>query len=432
MTIVGETGSGKSLLVQALMGTLPPALRAFGKALIDGAAFDLSQPALMRKLWGRTIAVLPQEPWLALDPLMQARSQVAEVHQFVGGERNSQDLAGRELAGLGLGQAVNRLPGELSGGMAQRLAISAARAAGGHIQFADEPTKGLDSAMRDKVAALLLDRTGNEGGLLTVTHDLDLARLLGGDMMVMLEGKVVETGVAEDLLTDPQHEYTRRLIAAQPSNWEARNSTSSASSPVLTASGIAAERGGSVLFRDIDLTFHSGDIVGVYGPSGCGKTSLGNALLGLLPLSAGKVGRVANLDRTRYQKLWQDPPSAFARRFSIGAELDAVAKLHGVTRERMDRLRAKLRLPATLLSRLPAEVSGGELQRFALMRALMVDPVFLFADEPTSRLDPITQHEVFTLLGDVVRAENMAILVVSHERELLDRFCDRVIALGAA
>lgn len=429
LAIVGETGSGKSLIVQALIGTLPAGLQATGEASIAGETFDLSRPEHMRRLWGRTIAVLPQEPWLALDPLMRSRDQVAEVHQLVCGDGEGRDRASADLASVGLSQAGNRWPGELSGGMAQRLAFSAARAGGGTIQIADEPTKGLDTAMRDDIADLLVGRFGAAGGLLTVTHDLDLARRIGGEMIVMLEGRIVEEGPTDRLLAAPAHDYTRRLIAAQPSNWPKRTGSGGDNAPVVKARNMSVVRGGARLFEEIDLDLVPGSIVGIWGRSGCGKTSLGNALLGTVSLAGGSVSRDPSISRNRFQKLWQDPPSAFASKITLGKEIEAVAKLHRVDRQRIEYLRQKLRLSSTLFERTPAQVSGGELQRIALMRALMVDPVFLFADEPTSRLDLITQREVIEMLGDVVREENLSLLIVSHDGDLLDRFCDRVMKL---
>ncbi|WP_394689493.1 ABC transporter ATP-binding protein [Hoeflea sp.] len=429
LSIVGETGSGKSLLMQALMGTLPAGLQASGTARIADEDFDLSNPAGMRRLWGRTIAVLPQEPWLALDPTMRSRAQVAEVHHLVRQDGDGGVCADADLATVGLKKAAHRLPGQLSGGMAQRLAFSAARAGGGTIQFADEPTKGLDTTMRDEIADLLLGRVGSQGGLLTVTHDLDLAHRLGGEAMVMLQGRIVEEQSVVKLLSAPAHEYTKRLVAAQPSNWAQRQGSESGEAAVISGRGLAVVRGGVRLFEGVDFDLAPGTITGILGPSGCGKTSLGNALLGLVPLAGGGISRDRSIATHRFQKLWQDPPSAFARKMTIGRELEALAKLHGVERQRMDRLRQRLRLSSDLLDRLPGHVSGGELQRIALMRALMVNPVFLFADEPTSRLDLITQQEVIDMLGEVVREESLALLIVSHDGDLLARFCDHVVKL---
>lgn len=429
LSIVGETGSGKSLLMQALMGTLPAGLQASGTARIAGEDIDLSNPAGMRRLWGRTIAVLPQEPWLALDPTMRSREQVAEVHHLVRQDADGGVRADSDLATVGLEKAAHRLPGQLSGGMAQRLAFSAARAGGGTIQFADEPTKGLDTAMRDEIGDLLIGRVGANGGLLTVTHDLDLARRIGGEAMVMLNGRIVEQGPASTLLDAPQHEYTKRLVAAQPSNWPQRPESTCGKAAVISARNLSVARGGVRLFEGIDLDLAPGSVTGVHGRSGCGKTSLGNALLGLVPLAGGGISRDPSVAQHRFQKLWQDPPSAFAPKMTIGRELEALAKLHRIDRQRMERLRLRLRLSADLLDRLPGQVSGGELQRISLMRALMVDPVFLFADEPTSRLDLLTQQEVVEMLGEVVREERLALLIVSHDGDLLERFCDHVVKL---
>jgi ABC-type glutathione transport system ATPase component len=280
MTIVGETGSGKSLLLQALMGTLPAGLRAAGTATICADIFDLSAASELRKLWGRTISILPQEPWLALDPLMRSREQVAEVYRLVGSDTGASAHALADLKAVGLAAAETRLPGELSGGMAQRLAFSAARAGGGHLQFADEPTKGLDTSMRNDVANLLLGRLASTGGLLTVTHDLDLARRLGGEIMVMLEGKVVEHAPADRLFEAPSHAYTKRLIDAQPSNWSTRPTSAEPGPRVLSARKLSVERGGRKLFEGVDIDFAPGQLWGFTAQAVAARPHLATRCLG--------------------------------------------------------------------------------------------------------------------------------------------------------
>lgn len=216
-TLLGETGSGKSLLAQAVTGLLPPGLTASGTLYFDGQPLPLaSRPA--RALWGHTLGILPQEPWLALDPTMRAGDQVAESYRLVRGmSKNRARLAAQEdLAALGVAHAADRLPQALSGGMAQRVAFAAARAGGAKIIVADEPTKGLDVARRDEVIALLLAEVNAGGALLTVTHDIELARQIGGEVAVMLKGEIVERGSAQQVLSAPQHPYTQALLAADP------------------------------------------------------------------------------------------------------------------------------------------------------------------------------------------------------------------------
>ncbi|AOG10227.1 ABC transporter ATP-binding protein [Agrobacterium sp. RAC06] len=434
-TILGETGSGKSLLAQAMIGLLPHGLTATGSLTIDGETLPLAEPKLFRKLWGRTVGVLPQEPWLALDPTMLALDQVAEGHRYLGrlDEDEAVYAARNDLEALGVLDAEAKLPGQLSGGMAQRVAFAAARAGGARIIIADEPTKGLDVARRDEVIALLMQEVQAGGTVLTITHDLALARQMGGDLAVMLEGKIIEVGEAADVLASPSHCYTQRLIAAEPENWAQRASVvRDDTDPILIASGLKKARGGKLLFDGQEIALRPGEIVGITGPSGSGKSSLGDVLLGLLTPDAGEVTRLPQASAVRYQKLYQDPPSAFPQKITLGEAIADLVRLHRLDGARVQPLMERLRLSQVLLTRLPTEVSGGELQRFALLRVLLLDPVFLFADEPTSRLDLITQQETIDLLTELARERNCAVLLVSHDAALIEKTCDRQVRIGSA
>ncbi|WP_028238325.1 ABC transporter ATP-binding protein [Stutzerimonas azotifigens] len=432
LTILGETGAGKSLLVQAIMGLLPSPLQARGRVLLDGQDIGRLKPALRARLWGRQLAMLPQEPWHALDPLMPAEQQVAEVYRYVGGlsapdalERSRQDLAGVGLAG-----AAERLPGHLSGGMAQRLAFCAATAGGAPIVLADEPTKGLDASRRDQVAALLR-RARERGAVLTVTHNIEVARQLGGHILVMRDGRLVEQGEAEELLARPKDGYTRALIGADPQHWPDITPTDGAArEPVLTVRGLHKSRGGRLLFEGLHMTVGRGEIIGISGDSGCGKSSLGDILLGLLPADGGEIRRAPQIARHRYLKLYQDPPAAFAPGIPLGRLFDDLIGLHRLDRRRLAPLLQRLRLDPGLLQRTSVAVSGGELQRLAIARALLLEPLLLFADEPVSRLDPITAREVIALLVQSATEQDCAVLLVSHDLELLRKTCHHVVSLG--
>lgn len=433
LTIVGETGSGKTLVAEAAMGTLAPELTASGRIVLGGAASEAGDRVARRHLWGRGIALLPQEPWLALDPTMRVLPQVAEGHRFVRGLSSSKATARarEDLAVLGLTDAAARFPHQLSGGMAQRVAVAAARAGGAPLLLADEPTKGLDADLRAAVVALLRGALQAGGALLCITHDIAVARALGGEMMVMLDGEVVERGDAAQVLTAPSHAYTRRLLAAEPEAW-ADTDTAAPGDAVLSAHDLAAERGGRRLFEGLNLTIGAGEWVAATGPSGCGKTTLGNVLLGLLRPATGEVRRRGGVAHTRYQKLYQDPVATFAPRLDLRTALGEAARLHGVPWPQVAAMLNRLRVADALLDRRPDQVSGGELQRIAIARALLPDPVFLFADEPTSRLDPITQQETMEVLRDVSTERRLAVLLVTHDQAMARKLAARQIALGRA
>lgn len=433
LTLLGESGSGKSLVAQAVMGNLPAALRTSGNAFLGGEDLLAAAPSERRKLWGSAISLLPQEPWLALNPTMKVAPQVAEVHRYVKGlkSRQSVALARDDLAGVGLVEAVSLYPFQISGGMCQRAAIAITHAAGSRFIIADEPTKGLDTALRDAVVERLKHEVDRGLLLLTITHDIAVARALGGTVGVMLEGRLVEFGPAETVLTAPQHDYTRALVAADPQSWQPF-APSGGDETLIAARGLAKSFGGKALFAGLDLEVRAREIVSIVGPSGCGKTTVGNILLGLVEPDTGTIMRRQGLSPLRFQKLYQDPPAAFAPRQPLRKGLADLARRHGRKWCEVEALLARLRLQESLLDRLPDQISGGELQRVALLRALLLDPVFLFADEATSRLDPVSQKEVIAFLLELVRDNGLGVLLVTHDRYLAERISTRIVALTDA
>jgi len=421
LTLLGESGAGKSLLAQAVMGNLPAALRAGGRVLLDGVESRAEEARARRSLWGRTLALLPQEPALALDPLMRIAPQLSEAHELVRGAafEEAESAAARDLDAAGLAASARRYAWELSGGMAQRAAATVACAGGARVLLADEPTKGLDAHWRDHTVAMLQSVQRSGGCVVVITHDLRVARALGGQLIALRAGEVVEQGDAQTVLASPQHAYTRRLVAAEPAHWP-RRATAAAGAPVLSAQGLSKGFGGKPLFDGLDLQIHAGDRFVLQGPSGTGKSTLGNVLLGLLP--ADRV-LVELLEGGRGQALGTPhhaPIGSFAPGVSLESSLRDVAARHRCAWPSVLQQLERLGVPADLLGRRPAEVSGGELQRVALARVLTVRPALVFADEPTSRLDPLSQQEAMDVLLDALDERGAALMLVTHDEDIAD------------
>lgn len=427
LTILGESGAGKSLLADALMGNLAPGLTATGEVSVRGTRSAASDTRARRALWGHQIGLLPQEPTLALNAVRRVGPQLEEVLRLVRklppGEAAGQ--CATRLSEAGLDAAAAQYPWQLSGGMAQRAVATMALAGGASLLIADEPTKGLDTHWRDHVTDMLRRVAAAGGAVLLITHDLRVAAALGGRMMVLRGGELIESGATADVLAAPREAYTRELIAADPAHWPVRAAPVTGM-PVLRARDLAKRFGERRLFAGLNLDLHAGERLVVQGPSGTGKSTLGNVLLGLLKADAGEVIRAPGLAATALQKLYQDPVASFAPSRSLLGSLQDAARLHGEAWSAVEARLAGLKLDASLLARRPHQVSGGELQRIALARVLCARPALLFADEPTSRLDPISQRQALQLLGDAMDETGAALLLVTHDDDIARVFGQRL------
>ncbi|TCP95318.1 peptide/nickel transport system ATP-binding protein [Cricetibacter osteomyelitidis] len=426
LTILGETGSGKSLLAQAIMGALPDGLIFEGDVKIHGET-----PEKMAPYWGKQLAMLPQEPVRSLDPTMTILNQVWESLYFVAKQpEKAEEKSQQKLAALGLGKFIDYYPHQLSGGMAQRVAFAVATSGGAKIVIADEPTKGLDSISKGVVIRMLQLVAEQCGTLLTITHDIEVAEQLGGNMMVMKKGKLLEQGDTEQILQAPRSDYAKALIAAMPKYWEKADKKPLQQDVLLTVTDLGLNRGKRVLFEKMNFELKQGEVIGIVGDSGIGKSSLGDALCGLLKPKCGKISWKFQPKRHQVLKLYQDPPAAFAPNIKLQTLLDDVINKHKLDRSRIPYLLEQLKLTPDLLQRSAENVSGGELQRIAILRALLFNPVLLFADEVTSRLDPITQKETLDLLTEQCHQHHCSLVIVSHDHDLIEHYCHQVIDLG--
>lgn len=222
LALVGETGCGKSLVAQAVLGLLPIEMSVAGRILYRGHELTGMSPAALKRLWGRDIFLFPQEPTLALNPTMRALRQVAEVFRWIRGrggkESATETVSVMDSVGLDARSDGRKYPCQLSGGMRQRLAAAITLAEPADLVMADEPTKGLDPDRRDRVVDLLRNLTERGRAVMVITHDMEAARRLGGRVAVMYGGRIMEQGPAAQVLDRPRHPYTRALLGALPAN----------------------------------------------------------------------------------------------------------------------------------------------------------------------------------------------------------------------
>lgn len=440
LAIIGETGSGKSLIAQAILGLLPRAFTLTGTITIgDNPPVDAANRVALQKLWARDVMLLPQEPGAALDPTMRIGRQLSEA---AGPDAPSvvQTLAAVTLAP----DIASAYPFQLSGGMAQRVLVGMALMSTAPLIIADEPTKGLDTARVTQTIDLLRSLAKAGRSLIVITHDLRVVRGLEGDVAVLREGRVVEGGPVDAVFANPQHAYTRDWLAADPDSWQICDRCHDADSLVLAAHGLSFRYGTApLLFDDLDIHIPTGSVLGLTGPSGCGKSTLGNVLLGLAAPATGGVSwagadpyrdpKALRRLRRRYQKLHQDPVTGFLPHRRIGQQFDDLAEIMPKTTAsdlRLPALLDRLKLHSALLDRLPSEISGGEAQRLALARLLLMDPSLIVVDEPTSRLDPLVQKQTIDLLRDIVEDRAMSLVLISHDKALIRSMADQTIELG--
>ncbi|WP_149359095.1 ABC transporter ATP-binding protein [Lolliginicoccus suaedae] len=432
-TIVGESGSGKSILAHALMGTLPRSLTVSGSLFLDGKPFDLASRE-PRHLWAKRLALLPQEPMLALDPTMRIINQVAEgARGFRTSPTTALGQARRALDGLGLTDAARSYPHTLSGGMAQRVAFAAASIGGADVLIVDEPTKGLDAAAVDHLGDLLEAHLARGGMLLAITHDLRFARRLGGQVLVMKDATVVEQGPVEQVLSAASHAYTQQLVAAEPSRWRypwQGSGPHALGQELVRADALSKAYGSNRLFEDLSVHVGQGDRIALTGPSGAGKTTLGNVLIGLASADTGQIEWSAEARGTGRQKLYQDPALAFPRRVPLRLAMHDVCRRHSIDLGRLDDLLEQVGLQAGLLDRLASQVSGGELQRLAIVRAMLVEPALILADEATSRLDLISQERTIDCLMRGIDHTGAALLLITHDTDLAAAIARETIDLA--
>jgi ABC-type microcin C transport system duplicated ATPase subunit YejF len=460
VAVVGESGSGKSQTVMAAMGLLASNGVATGSANYRGTdLLKLSQRELNR-IRGAKITMIFQEPMTSLDPLYSVGDQIAEpLMEHAGLSKTAARERAVELLRLVQIQQperrVNSYPHELSGGQRQRIMIAMALANDPDILIADEPTTALDVTIQAQILTLLKSLQARLGmAIVFITHDLNIVRRFADRVYVMRAGEVVEDGPVAEIFSKPQHEYTKLLLAAEPSG--TKSSIPDDAPPLLDAGNIKVTfhigggffKGGAfelIAVNGVSLTLHKEQTIGIVGESGSGKSTLGRALLKLLP-SEGTIrfeGRdLKSLDlakerwvRRELQIVFQDPYGSLSPRLTVGQIVTEGLLVHEpeLTRAERDRRAvlalAEVQLDPSTRNRYPHEFSGGQRQRIAIARTMILKPKVVVLDEPTSALDRSVQKEIVELLRNLQQLHGLSYLFISHDLAVVRAMADEVIVM---
>ena len=449
LALVGESGSGKTAMAMSVPRLLPGnALPPEGSIIFDGVELlNLPEPAI-RKLRGDRISVIFQDSMNSLNPLHAIEKQIAEnikIHRPLN-KKETRAKVVELLHTVGLPEAESRLgdyPHTFSGGQRQRIMIAMALANNPDLLIADEPTTALDIAVRAQIIGLLKDiHIRTKMSILFITHDLGAAGRIADRVAVMKSGEIVETGAADDILKNPKHPYTKRLVqtdyAPMPPDFDAK------APAVMTGEHISVDfqirKGFSgrtciSAVKDVSVVIRQGQTTGIVGESGSGKTTLGMALL-RLEKSKGRVlfmgNEIHDLNpkavrrlRRDMQPVFQDSYGALNPSMTVEEIVGEGLQLHFPETRRDERhdtiinTLADVGLSAQILDRLPHELSGGQRQRVALARALALKPKLIVLDEPTSSLDRFLQIQLIELLRNIQKACNIAYLFISHDMEVV-------------
>ncbi|OBK20088.1 dipeptide ABC transporter ATP-binding protein [Mycobacterium asiaticum] len=474
VAIVGESGSGKSTTAAAILGLLSPGGQITGGRIVfDGRDIVGADARLLRSLRGREIGYVPQDPMTNLNPVWKVGFQIREALRVNTNGRDARRRTLELLAEVGMpdpaGQ-VGRYPHQLSGGMCQRALIAIGLAGRPRLLIADELTSALDVTVQRQVLNHLQRLTDESGtALLLITHDLALAAERAESVVVIHRGVVVESGAAQTILRDPQHEYTRRLVAAAPS-LVARDKRSAqirsrvaaqaakhvaASTDILVATDLTKtyreSRGAPWRrseFRAVDgvsFRVRRASTLAIVGESGSGKSTVARMVLGLLAPTSGSVvfdgQEVAATHQTlafrrRIQPVFQNPYSSLDPRYSVLRAVEEPLRIHriGNRRQRHQTVRDlidQVALPSSVLDRLPRELSGGQRQRVAIARALALRPDVLVCDEAVSALDVLVQAQILDLLGELQATFGLTYLFISHDLAVVRQISDDVLVMRA-
>ena len=492
IAIVGESGSGKSVTALSVLQLLPKQANFKGEILFSTDGMNQSKLHTLpikeiNKFRGNKIAMIFQEPMTSLNPAFTCGNQVMETimqhHKLTKKEAKQQTIALFRQVELPEPESmIDRYPHQISGGQKQRVMIAMAMSCNPDLLIADEPTTALDVRVQKNILQLIKNlQQQNNLSVLLITHDLGLVADLADEIIVMYKGQIVEQGNATEILNDPQHPYTRALLACRPGpNAKGKKLavlkdflepakteniiTEPANKKIVHDRSVLSVKELEVYFPstknifgkttsvfkavdNVSFEIMKGEIVGLVGESGCGKTTLGRAILQLIKPTAGKIilnGRditaitptELRAARKDLQIVFQDPYGSLNPRICIGDAILEALKVHQlydnnkIRRERVIDMLGKVELSADHFKRYPHQFSGGQRQRICIARALVLDPSFLIFDEAVSALDVSVQASILNLVNELKAELDFTAIFISHDLSVVHYISDRILVMN--